>query len=268
MANRIDETFAALRSAGRKAFMPFITAGDPDLETTAALVRDLAHRGASLIELGLPYSDPVADGPTIQASYTRALGGGVRLDDIFRMVRDLRADCDVPITAMGSFSLVTRRGVTRFLDDAREAGIDGLIIPDLSLEEYDDVAAAADQRQLAHVMLVAPTSPWDRAARLAERSTGFVYYVSVTGITGERKELPPELADRVAKLREATGVPVCVGFGISMPEQVHLVTRVADGAIVGSAIVRRIGDMAARPREEIVEAVGEYASALIAALPR
>jgi len=267
MANRIDATFAALRSSGGKALMPFITAGDPDLQTTAALVRDLAARGAALIELGLPYSDPVADGPTIQASYTRALGGGARLDDIFRMVRELRADCDVPITAMGSFSLVTRRGVTRFLDDARDAGIDGVIIPDLSLEEYDDVAAAADKRDLAHVMLVAPTSPWERAARLAERSTGFLYYISVTGITGERNELPLELVDRVARLREATRVPICVGFGISKPEHVRQVTAVADGAIVGSAIVRRIGDLAGEDRGRIVAAIGAYVSDLVAALP-
>lgn len=268
MANRIARTFDRLHAEGRKALMPFLTAGDPNLETTAALIRDLTARGASLIELGLPYSDPVADGPTIQASYTRSLAGGTRLDAIFAMVRELRRDCDVAVSAMGSFTLVVRRGIERFLDDARAAGIDGLIIPDLPLEEYDALASAAEQRDLAHVMLIAPTTPWQRAERIAERSTGFVYYMSVTGITGERQQLPPELADHVRRLRAVMSTPICVGFGISRPEHVRLVTGVADGAIVGSAIVRRIGEMAGKPRHEVVERVGAYVSELVTALPR
>ena len=266
MANRIEQTFARLKSEGRKAFMPFVTAGDPDLKTTEALIRDMAARGASLIELGFPYSDPVADGPTIQASYTRALDGKTTVDGIFEMVGRLRADCDIAISAMGSFSLVMRRGVDRFLDDARDAGIDGVIIPDLPLEEHASVAAAAKRRALAHVMLVAPTTPWGRAEQIAARSTGFVYYVSVTGITGERQELPPELVDRVGRLRGVTRVPICVGFGISKPEHVRLVTGVADGAIVGSAIVRRIADLAGAPSEAVVARIGSYVSELIAAL--
>jgi tryptophan synthase alpha chain len=248
--------------------MPFITAGDPDLETTAALLREAAARGAALVELGLPYSDPVADGPTIQASYTRALAGGAQLDDVFAMVERVRADCPLPIAAMGSFTLVTRRGLQRFLDDAQRCGIDGLIVPDLPLEEYADLARAAEQRDLAHILLAAPTTPWERAERIAERSTGFLYYVSVTGITGERDRLPPELADRVRRLREVASVPVCVGFGISTPDHVRAVAEVADGVIVGSAIVRRIGEMAGRPREAIVQAIGAYIAELVAALPR
>lgn len=265
MANRIDQTFEHLRASGGKALMPFLTAGDPDLETTAAIIRDVARRGASLIELGLPYSDPVADGPTIQASYTRALDGGVRLDDIFAMVAQLREDCDIPISTMGSFSLVMRRGVEKFVADAAASGVDGLIIPDLPVEEYATVADLAEQRGLAHIMLVAPTTPWERAEQIARRSTGFVYCISVTGITGERQALPPELADRVARLRAAAGRPICVGFGVSNPEHVRAVTGIADGAIVGSAIVRRIADLADQPREVIVAAVGEYVSDLLAA---
>ncbi|MBN2581682.1 MAG: tryptophan synthase subunit alpha [Planctomycetes bacterium] len=267
MANRIEQTFEQLRTAGKKAFMPFLTAGDPDLATTAALIREMVSRGASLIELGLPYSDPVADGPTIQASYTRSLDAHTTLDAIFAMVRDLRKDCQVPISAMGSFTLVTRRGMQRFLDDAKAAGIDGLIIPDLPIEECEALAAGAAQRGLSHIMLVAPTSPWDRAARIAAQSTGFLYYVSVTGITGERKDLPPDVVRHVERLREVTGVPICVGFGISRPEHVRQVTTVADGAIVGSAIVRRIGDMAGQPTDEIVRCVGDYVAELVAALP-
>lgn len=268
MANRIDTTFAELRAAGSKAFMPFVTAGDPDLETTAALIRAMADRGAAMIELGLPYSDPVADGPTIQASYTRALERGTRLDGIFEMVRSLRRDCQVPISAMGSFTLVVRRGIERFMDDAAEAGVDGLIIPDLPLEEYEAVIPVAEARGLCHVMLVAPTTPWDRAAEIARHSTGFLYTISVSGITGERTDLPPELVDRVARLREVTDVPICVGFGISTPEHVRQVTAVADGAIVGSAIVRRIAALADQPREKIIADVADYVSDLVASLPR
>ena len=264
MANRIDQTFQELRSAGRKAFMPFVTAGDPDLAATAAIIRAMAGRGASMIELGLPYSDPVADGPTIQASYTRSLAGGTTLDGIFAMVRELRKDCQTPISAMGSFSLVYRRGVERFVHDAAEAGFDGLIIPDLPLEEYATVGAAAEKLALAHIMLIAPTTPWERARQLARQSTGFVYYISVAGITGERKDLPKELAERVARLREVTPTPICVGFGISRPEQVRQVTGMADGAIVGSAIVRRVHDLSSGPREKLAAGVGDYVAELTA----
>ncbi len=267
MTNRIEQTFERLQREGKKAFMPFLTAGDPDLATTAALIRELAARGASLIELGLPYSDPVADGPTIQASYTRSLAAGTTMDDIFTTVSELRRDCDVAISAMGSFSLVTRRGPAKFLDDAKAAGIDGLIVPDLPLEEVDVLADGAAERGLSQIMLVAPTSPCERASRIAARSTGFVYYMSVTGITGERNELPGDFVDHVARLREVTKVPICVGFGISKPEHVRLVTSVADGAIVGSAIVRRIGEMEGRPMPEIVSHIGRYVAELIAALP-
>ena len=267
MANRIEQTFERLQREGKKAFMPFLTAGDPDLATTAALIRELAARGASLIELGLPYSDPVADGPTIQASYTRSLAAGTTMDDIFAMVSDLRSDCEVAISAMGSFSLVTRRGAAKFLDDAKAAGIDGLIVPDLPLEEVAVLADGAAERGLSEIMLVAPTTPPRRASRIAAKSTGFVYYMSVTGITGERNELPGDFADHVARLREVTDVPICVGFGISKPEHVRLVTSVADGAIVGSAIVRRIGEMEGRPMPEIVSHIGRYVAELIAALP-
>ncbi len=266
--NRIDDTFARLRAEGGKAFMPFLTAGAPDLATTASLVRELARRGATMVELGLPYSDPVADGPTIQESYTKALAKGTRLDEIFQMVRGLREDCEIPIVLMGSFSLVSRRGADRFLDNAASAGADGVILPDLPLEEYEVVGPGTDARDLSHIMLIAPTTPWDRAERIARHTTGFLYVVSVAGITGERDKLPDELVERVRHLREITDLPVCVGFGISRPEHVAQVCSVADGAIVGSAIVRRIGAMEGRPTDEIVRDVGEYASELIAALPR
>jgi tryptophan synthase alpha chain len=268
MTNRIDETFAKLRAAGRKAFMPFVTAGDPSLEATEALIRDLAKRGATHVELGLPYSDPVADGPTIQASYNRALAAGTTLDSIFAMVKHLRRDCQIPISAMGSFTLVARRGVQRFLDEAKAAGVDGLIIPDLPLEEVEAMAPEAAARGLDQIMLIAPTTPPERAAKIAARATGFIYYISVSGITGERAALPTDVGERVAALRQAARVPVCVGFGISKPEHVRAVAAAADGVIVGSAIVRRIEEMAGRTTAELVEHVGRYVEELVAALPR
>ena len=266
MSNRIDTTFAALGAAGGKALMPFLTAGDPDLETTAALIRECASRGASLIELGLPYSDPVADGPTIQESYNRSLARGTTLDGIFAMLRDVRRDCQVPISVMGSFSLVVRRGLERFVDDASQAGVDGMIIPDLPLEEAESLAPLARAADIHQIMLIAPTTPWERAREIARHSGGFVYYVSVSGITGERTSLPPEISERIRKLREVTSLPICVGFGISLPEQVRMVTQTADGAIVGSAIVRRIEQQSGQSREKIVATVGDYVAELAQAL--
>ena len=267
MKNRIDEAFTALGRTGRKALMPFLTAGDPDLETTAALIRECAARGASLIELGLPYSDPVADGPTIQESYNRSLSHGTTLDGIFEMLSRLRAEgCQVPISVMGSFSLVVRRGLQRFVDDAARAGVDGMIIPDLPLEEAEVLAPAARRAGIHQTMLIAPTTPWERAREIAAHSGGFVYYVSVSGITGERTALPPEIVERISRLREVTSLPICVGFGISRPEQVKLVTSAADGAIVGSAIVRRIQQQTGQSREQLVRAVGDYVAELAAVL--
>ncbi len=238
--------------------MPFLTAGDPDLQTTAELIRQCAARGASLIELGLPYSDPVADGPTIQESYNRSLAGGTTLSEIFQMLSQVRSDCQVPISVMGSFSLVVRRGVEKFIADAARAGVDGMIIPDLPLEEVETMAAPAAAAGIHLIMLIAPTTPWDRARQIAAHSGGFVYYVSVSGITGERTELPPEIIERIRGLRDVTPLPICVGFGISRPEQVKMVTSAADGAIVGSAIVRRIQQHTGDDRQSMIKAIGDY----------
>lgn len=268
MNNRIDRTFAALKASGSKALMPFLTAGDPDLAITAALIREFDRRGATLIELGLPYSDPVADGAVIQQSYNRALDAGTTLDAIFRMLADVRRDCAIPISLMGSYSLVVRRGVQKFVTDAAQAGADGLIIPDLPLEEVDSLAPSAAAAGMHQIMLIAPTTPWERARQIAARSGGFVYYVSVSGTTGERTQLPPEIAERIGHLRQVTALPICVGFGISRPEQVKIVTSAADGAIVGSAIVRRIEQHMADGREKLVAAVGDYVAELAQALTK
>ncbi len=271
--NRIDATFARLREAGRPALIPFVTAGDPDLATTAAIVPELVARGADLVEIGLPYSDPIADGPVIAASYNRALAAGTRLDATFAMLRILRDGGDdrlaaTPMVAMVSVSIVHRRGVQRFLDDAVGAGLDGLIVPDLPVEESAALAAEVAARDLRLVLLVTPTTPADRALSIAGRATGFVYYVAVAGLTGERRELPATLAADVARLRSQSRVPVCVGFGISGPEQVRALVGSADGLIVGSALVRRIAEAAAAgaDRAAIVDAAGAFVAELSAAI--
>ncbi len=265
--NRIDTLFSRLKSRGEKALMPFLTAGDPNLETTAALVAEVLRRGAHLVEIGVPYSDPIADGPVISASYTRALDRGCKLTDILNMIKKLRDDgLTAPLVTMVSYAIVHRRGVDRYLDEALAAGVDGLIVPDLPVEEAARLIERVQARDLRLIQLVTPTTPRDRAVRIARSTTGFLYYVSVAGITGERRELPSDLVENVAWLRGQTDLPIGIGFGISSPEHVHLLAPAADGLIVGSAIVRRIADGQDKPREALVREVGDFVSELAAAL--
>lgn len=269
--NPIDEVFQRLRGQGRKAFMPFVTAGDPDLATTATLLRELARRGAALIEVGFPYSDPIADGSVIQASYTRALDRGLRIDAVFDCVRGLArdapfADGTVPLVGMASYSLVHRRGPERFVAQAREAGLSGVIVPDLPVEETGELAALAARGDFKLVQLVTPTTPPERALQIVRSSTGFLYCVTVVGITGERDELPPQLIDRLRWLRGQTDLPLCVGFGISKPEHVRTLRDHADGVIVASALVRRLAEIGKRPAEDVVREVADLAESLARAL--
>jgi len=262
---RLEAMFAANRAAGRKALAPFVTAGDPDTDTTVAVLEALDKAGASLCELGVPYSDPIADGPVIQASYTRALGKGLTLAGVFDAAKRASATCSMPILAMASYSLIFRRGIDRFVADAVAAGLAGFVVPDLPLEESDDLDTACRQAGLALVRLVTPTTPPERAEAIARKSTGFLYCVSVAGVTGARTELPPGLVDRVTWLKTKTDVPILVGFGISSPEQVQAVAAVADGVIVGSALVRRIAEAAGRPRDQMLADVAAYTTDLAAA---
>ena len=262
----IDRLFRELRSQGRKAFIPFVTAGDPDLDLTAEVIQQLALRGASLVELGIPYSDPIADGPVIQASYTRALARRIKLADIFKMAAGVTGKIQAPLVTMVSYSIIYRHGLQRYLDDAQAAGIAGAIVPDLLVEEADELSAICRKADFSLIPLVTPTTPRERALHIARSATGFIYYVSVTGVTGERSQLPPTLLENVQWLRSQTDVPVCIGFGISQPEHVRLLAPAADGLIVGSAIVRRMAEAATRPREAIVQEVGDYAASLMAAL--
>lgn len=262
----IESLFAELQSLGRKAFVPFITAGDPDLDFTVELIRELSHRGSSIIELGIPYSDPIADGPVIQASYTRALAKKIKLADIFRAVRDVVHEVGTPLVTMVSYAIVYRHGLERYIEEAQEAGFIGAIIPDLPADESEPLASLCRARDFSLIQLVTPTTPRERAIKIAQSSTGFLYYVSVTGITGERTELPPDLVENVAWLRGQTSLPICIGFGISSPEHVALLRDVADGLIVGSALVRRISGVSKKKRGQVLEEVGELAQSLADAL--
>lgn len=269
--NPIDGLFQNLRSQSRKAFIPFITAGDPDLATTAALLKEAARHGASLIEVGFPYSDPIADGSVIQASYTRALATGLRIDDIFSAITALTQSTDwkrtgVPLACMVSYSLVHHRGPERFVADALSSGFAGAIVPDLPVEEAEGLAQITAKNDFKLIMLVTPTTPRERAVRIAKMSTGFLYCVSVVGITGERSKLPPDLLDQLRWLRTQTPLPLCVGFGISKPEHVRMLRDAADGVIVGSALVRRLEQAKDRPVAVVVNEMGTQMQQLADAL--
>lgn len=238
--SQIDKLFQTLRAGGQKAFMPFITAGDPDLEFTGELLKKLDATGCHLAEVGIPYSDPIADGPVIQASYTRALNAGTKLDAILAMLKSVTPDIKMPVVTMISYAIIYRVGLDAFLDKATEAGVAGAIVPDMPVDESAEFAAKCKERDFSLIQLVTPTTPRERALKIAENSSGFIYYVSIAGITGERTSLPADLVDNVSWLREQTELPICVGFGISQPEHAEVLKPVADGMIVGSAIVRRI----------------------------
>lgn len=256
---RIDAAFR--RSAG---LWPFLAAGYPSLDVTAQLLRRFNSLPIRGVELGIPFSDPIADGPVIQHAFTQALASGIKVRDIFKMASSVRSEIDYPILAMVSASIVYRRGVEEFAAEARAAGFDGLIVPDISLEEAPNLSAAVNKADLRLSMLIAPTTPPERRRRIAEASSGFLYYVSVQGTTGERKALPRELSDEVKSLKAASSLPVVVGFGISRPEQVKEVCRFADGAIVGSALVRRITEIIASGRD-VVEGATRLTEELSAA---
>lgn len=265
--NRIDELFSRAKANDQRVFMPFVTAGDPDLATTAAVMqaidRSVSAKGVPLLfEVGFPYTDPIADGATIQASYTRALAHGVKLADIFATISKLRQQMDTPFVAMASYSLVFRHGVEQFLDHAGQAGFDGAIVPDLPIEEAQKLHDQAEKRDFKIIQLISPTTRDDRAAKLAKFSTGFIYYISVAGITGERDRLPEELPARLTWLRSQTDTPICVGFGISKPDHVASLREVADGVIVGSAIVRQLEDLKAGDEAGVCK-IADFAASLI-----
>ncbi len=235
--NPIDDVFRKLRGANQKAFIPFVTAGDPSISAITEMIRDLDSAGCHLIEIGFPFSDPIADGPVIQASYTRALDRGVKLGDVFGCARAAQP-LAAPLIAMVSYTLVFRRGPEAFVEHAKKSGFSGIIVPDLPAEEAEEFAQLCARHNIRNILLITPTTPPERAKKILKLTTGFVYCVSVAGITGERDKLPEELLGQLRWLRSQTDLPLCVGFGISKPEHVHMLREEADGVIVGSAIVR------------------------------
>ena len=236
-----------------KAFIPFITCGDPDLETTAAAVRAMAQNGADLIELGIPFSDPTAEGPVIQAANIRALSGGVDTDKIFDFVRDLRKDVTVPMVFMTYANVVFSYGSEKFISICREIGIDGLILPDIPFEEKEEFSEICRRYDVDLISLIAPTSE-SRIGMIAKEAEGFIYLVSSLGVTGVRSEITTDLEAIVKVIRENTNVPCAIGFGISTPEQAKQMAGLADGAIVGSAIVRLLEQYG----KDAPEHIGEY----------
>lgn len=241
--SRISDTFTRLKGEGRAALMPYITAGHPTLPATEALLFALEESGADMIELGIPYSDPLADGPTVQRAGQIALQNGATIPRIHAMMRRVREQgLSIPVLYMVYYNCVFRHGEERFLDEAAASGIDGLIIPDLPLEEAEEVEGLAAERGLDLVYLLAPTSTPERIAEAGRRSRGFIYCVSLTGVTGARDRLSAAIEPMLRRIREATSLPLAVGFGISRPEHAATVAKLADGVIVGSALVERIDE--------------------------
>jgi tryptophan synthase alpha chain len=295
--NRIDARFAKLKDEGKAAFIPFFTAGDPDRETTLRLMREAEVAGADVIELGIPFSDPIADGLTIQNSYHRALESGQTVGDVFEIVREARGGsraearggsraearegsraegrggsraearegCRLPVVAMVSYSIVFRMGFEGFVARALTAGIDGATIPDLPVDEAEGLFAPAEERGFRLICFVAPSTTGARRGLVVRRARGFIYYMSVKGITGERALLAPDLFENLRELKALTRVPVAVGFGISRPEQAKAVAQAADGVIVGSAIVKRMADARERgedPAEVALEFIHRMSAAV------
>jgi len=262
--SRISQVFAQASQEGRMTFMPFITAGDPSTKMTAEVLSALGDAKVDLIELGFPYSDPIADGPVIQASYTRALDAGITVESIFEMMEGLKDKDLPPVLAMVSFAIIFRYGTEKFAARAAAVGFSGLIIPDLPADEAKEMSAIAHNHSLDVVQLIAPTTTQARTQQILDASSGFVYCVSVAGTTGERTALPAELIQQLRQLRTATTLPLAVGFGISGPDQVPELAGVADGVIVGSAIVRMVA--AAASPEEAATAVREFAESMTQAV--
>jgi tryptophan synthase alpha chain len=256
---RIDQKFAALKAEGRKAFVSYIMAGDPDVETSLAVMKGLPAAGVDIIEIGLPFTDPMADGPTIQLAGQRALEGGMTLVKTLAMVTEFRkGDADTPIVLMGYYNPIYSRGVDRFLAQAKAAGIDGLIIVDLPPEEDEELCIPAQKAGLNFIRLATPTTDDKRLPKVLQNTSGFVYYVSITGITGAAAPEAADVAPEVARIKAKTDLPVIVGFGITTPEAAQAIAGIADGCVVGSAIVKDIGD--GKPVAEVLARVAALAA--------
>lgn len=258
--NRIDAKFAELKARRETALIPFVTAGDPSLGTTLRTLHVLERSGADLIELGMPFSDPMADGPTIQRASERALKKGVTLARVLDLVREFRRDSETPVILFGYYNPFFRYGLRRFAREARSAGVDGILCVDLPPEESGELKRGTDAEGLDTIFLLAPTSDGERMRLVAREGRGFVYYVSVTGVTGARKSFENHLHTQVARVRRYTKLPIGVGFGISVPEQAAWIASFADGVVVGSALIEIMEK--AEPNREKVERAGRFVARL------
>ncbi len=258
--SRIARKFRDLRARGETALIPFIVAGDPNLDSTRHLVRELEARGADLIELGVPFSDPMADGPVNQRAMARGLAAGASLSTILGLVSELRAETQIPLILFGYFNPVLHYGCERFCADAARAGVDGILIVDLPPEESRELARPAAANGIDLIYLLAPTTPIERSRKIAHAASGFLYYVSVTGVTGARAALAADLENRVRELRAVTDLPIGVGFGISTPEQAGGVAAFADAVVVGSALSSLIEQHRESP--DVVQSVGALVGAM------
>jgi len=248
---RIDAKFAELSAAGKKAFVAYVMAGDPDFDTSLEIVKGLPSAGVDVIELGLPFTDPMADGPTIQLAGQRALDGGMSLQKTLDLAAEFRkTDDTTPIVLMGYYNPIYSRGVDKFLIDAKAAGIDGLIVVDLPPEEDGELCIPAQKAGLNFIRLATPTTDDARLPRVLQNTSGFVYYVSITGITGAAEAEAGDVGPEVARIKAATDLPVIVGFGINTPDRAQTIASISDGAVVGSAIVSQIG--AGKPVAEVL----------------
>ena len=262
--NRLDAKFKELGEKRKKAFIAYITAGDPDLATTEALVLAFEKTGVDIIELGIPFSDPLADGPTIQAASIRSLQGGATIEKIFRTVASIRKQSQIPLVFMTYYNPIFHYGEDAFVKRSKEVGIDGFIVPDLPPHEAENFIRAAKKENLATIFFLSPTTARERMRGIIQVSTGFIYYLSLTGVTGARQELPADLPKDLAKIKQLTSKPLCVGVGISTPQQVHALTQICDGVIVGSAIVKEIEKNMGKT--DLVKSVTDFVTGLLAGI--
>ncbi|MFH1837101.1 MAG: tryptophan synthase subunit alpha [Candidatus Omnitrophota bacterium] len=259
--NRIDGVFKKLKRDKKKAFITYVTAGDPNIKTSEEIILTLAKNGADIIELGIPFSDPLADGPTIQKAIQRSLDKGCSVKKVLAMVKRMRGKTDVPFVFMTYYNIIFNYGPGKFVKDAKASGADGIIIPDLPMEESGEMKRCAKKEDFCLIMLTAPTTPGERFRKIASESQGFVYHVSLTGVTGERKTLQSRLGEDVKRFKKLTSKPLCVGFGISTPEQAGKVSKVSDGVIVGSAIIKII-EKNIKTKQVMIHKIGSLARSL------
>jgi len=258
--NRIEERFAKLKREGKRAFIVYIGAGDPALDATRQLALAFAKAGVDVLELGVPFSDPLADGLVNQLAAQRGLESKTTPPKVLEAVAAIRRETQVPVILYIYFNLIHKVGMERFIADCARAGVDGLLVLDLPPEESDNYEALMKKNGLCHIYLVAPTTPEDRMARIVQRGSGFIYYISREGVTGMQNKVAANLADQVGKIRAHTSLPIVVGFGISGPDQAKAVAREADGCVVGSAVVQQIAEHGKSP--ELVEKLGSYVKAM------